>query len=197
MAGRQVRPESASMPSMCVFAGSNVGAASEYAAAVRRLGSLMAARRHRLVYGGGGVGLMGLLADAVLAGGGQVTGVIPDFLAARELAHPGVSELLVVSSMHARKALMADRADAFLAVPGGLGTLDELFEMLTWRQLGLHRKPCALLNTAGYFDGMIRFLDRAVKEGFVPADSRTRLFVDADERRILDVLESATIPACD
>ncbi len=185
------------MHAVCVFAGSSAGARPEYAAAARRLGALMAERGHRLVYGGGSVGLMGTLADAVLAAGGRVTGVIPDFLATREIAHAGLSELLVVGSIHARKALMAERADAFLAIPGGLGTLDELFEMLTWAQLGLHQKPCALLNIGGYFDDVIRFLDRAVEEGFVSQRHRARILVDEDAATLLDGCESARISSCE
>jgi uncharacterized protein (TIGR00730 family) len=185
------------MAAFCVFAGSSSGARPEYRETTRRLGDLLAERGHRLVYGGGSVGLMGALADTVLAGGGDVTGVIPEFLATREIAHAGLTELLIVHSMHARKALMAERADAFLAIPGGLGTLDELFEMLTWAQLGLHAKPCGLLNVAGYYDGMIQFLDRAVHDGFVRGEHRDRLVVDSDVVRLLNRCESASICGCD
>ena len=153
----------------------------------------MAARGFGLVYGGGGIGLMGVLADTVLAEGGRVTGVIPDFLASKEIAHDRLTELLVVETMHARKALMAARSDAFIAIPGGLGTLDELFEMLTWAQLGLHDKPCGLLNVAGYFDDVVGFLERAVAEGFVKAHHRDRILVDTDAARLLDRCESARI----
>jgi uncharacterized protein (TIGR00730 family) len=184
------------MPSICVFAGSSVGGRPEYADAARRLGCLLARRGWPLVYGGGAVGLMGVLADAVLAEGGSVVGVIPDFLASREIAHAGLTELFIVETMHARKALMAGRADAFIAIPGGLGTLDELFEMLTWGQLGLHTKPCGLLNVAGYYDGMIRFLDAAVDDGFVRWGHRARLAIDDDPVRLLDRLFARMGP-CD
>jgi len=153
----------------------------------------MAERHVRLVYGGGRIGLMGVMADAVLDAHGDVTGVIPDFLASREIAHAGLTELLVVETMHARKALMAARSDAFIAIPGGLGTLDELFEMLTWSQLGLHDKPCGLLNVTGYFDDVVRFLDRAVADGFVKARDRARIFVDTDAARLLERCQSGRI----
>jgi uncharacterized protein (TIGR00730 family) len=183
------------MFSLCVYAGSAVGVRPEYAAAARQVGRLMLDRGWRLVYGGGGIGLMGVLADTILEGGGEVVGVIPDFLASKEIAHAGLTELLVVETMHARKGLMAAKSDAFVAIPGGLGTLDELFEMLTWWQLGLHDKPCGLLNVAGYFDDVIRFLDRAVAEGFVKAAHRDRILVDHDADRLLDRCESARISA--
>src|SRR5262249_55489848 len=144
--------ENQAVRSVCVFCGSSSGARPEYADAARRLGSALAARGLEAVTGAGHIGLMGVLADATLAGGGRVVGVIPRALVQRELAHQGLSELLVVETMHQRKALMADRADAFAALPGGYGTLDELFEVLTWAQLGLHARPVGLLNVAGYFD---------------------------------------------
>jgi uncharacterized protein (TIGR00730 family) len=146
----------------------------------------MAARDWGLVYGGGHIGLMGVLADAVLAGGGRVCGVIPRFLEAKELAHRGVQELLVVESMHERKALMAERADAFLALPGGFGTADELFEILTWRQLGLHDKPIAIWNVAGFFDPLIAWLERMVEEEYLSRASRGLLFVEHDLETLLN-----------
>jgi len=161
----------------CVYCGSSTGTRPEYAAAARELGEVMARRGIGLVYGGGNVGLMGVLADAMVAASAEVIGVIPEALVARELAHQGVSELRVVGTMHERKALMADLADGFIAMPGGLGTLEELFEALTWAQLGLHAKPCGLLDVAGFFDDLDRFLDRVVADGFVRPDSRARLIV--------------------
>lgn len=146
----------------------------------------MVARKIDLVYGGAHVGLMGRLADAVMAGGRRATGVIPRTLVEREVAHRGLDDLRVVGTMHERKALMADLADAFLAIPGGLGTLDELFEVWTWAQLGLHRKPIGLLNVAGYFDPLLSFLDRATAEGFVSAEHRATLLVESDPAALLD-----------
>src|ERR1043165_174167 len=142
---------------VCVFCGSSPGARPEYRQAAEAMGRLLASRRIGLVYGGGNVGLMGLLADAALSAGGEVIGVIPRHLDAREVAHRGLPDLRVVASMHERKALMADLSDAFIALPGGLGTLEEMFEILTWAQLGLHRKPCGLLNVLGYFDRLLSF----------------------------------------
>jgi uncharacterized protein (TIGR00730 family) len=155
------------MPRVCVFCGSSHGRDGVYRESAAAVGRLIAARGLGLVYGGGSVGLMGVVADAALASGGEVIGVIPEGLARAEIAHAGLSELHVVPGMHARKAMMASLADAFLALPGGFGTLDELFEIVTWSQLGLHRKPIALLNVAGYFDPLLTFLERAVADGFV------------------------------
>ncbi len=156
-----------------------MGHRAVYRDAAIRLGARMAEQGLGLVYGGGNVGLMGTLADAVLAGGGPVIGVIPDFLQARELAHAGLTELHVVTSMHARKALMADKADAFIAMPGGYGTLEEFAEVITWAQLGLHQKALGLLNTDGYYDALLRFFDHGFAEGFIPPKLRT-LVLDAD-----------------
>jgi uncharacterized protein (TIGR00730 family) len=155
------------MKRICVFAGSSTGGRPEYAEAARALAAELARRGFGLVYGGGSVGLMGVLADTALAHGGEVIGVIPRPLATRELAHPGLSELRVVESMHERKALMASLVEGFIALPGGLGTLEETLEILTWSQLGIHRKPVGLLNVAGYFDALLRLLTHAVGEGFV------------------------------
>ena len=169
---------------VCVFCGSSAGALPEYAAAAEAFGAALARRGLELVYGGGRVGLMGRLADAVLAAGGHVIGVIPEALVARELAHQGVDELRVTASMHERKALMAELADAFVALPGGLGTLEELFEAWSWAQLGLHAKPCGWLDVQGYYASLARFLDHAAAEGFLSADCRAML-VSASEPEIL------------
>jgi uncharacterized protein (TIGR00730 family) len=171
------------MRSLCVFCGSSAGSREAYRSAARRLGDLLAAEGVGLVYGGGHVGLMGVLADAVLRGGGEVVGVIPQALVDRELAQQNLTRLEVVDTMHQRKARMADLADGFAALPGGFGTADELFEILTWAQLGLHAKPVALLNVAGFFDQLLAWVDRCVAEGFLRPENRD-LFVtaaDADE----------------
>lgn len=153
--------------SVCVYCGSSVGARPEYAEAARRLGSALGTRGIGLVYGGGRTGLMGLIADAVLAAGGRVVGVIPEHLAGPELAHGGLTELHVVGSMHERKAMMAGLASGFLTLPGGVGTYEEFFEVLTWAALGLHAKPIGVLNVAGYFDPLLRLLEHAASERFV------------------------------
>jgi uncharacterized protein (TIGR00730 family) len=176
------------MRRLCVFCGSSVGARAEYAESARGLGRALAGRDLGLVYGGGHIGLMGVLADAVLGAGGRVFGVIPQSMVESELAHPGLTELHVVATMHQRKALMADLADGFLALPGGFGTADELFEILTWSQLGLHAKPIGLLNVAGYFDALLAWLDRAVADGFLRPEHR-RLVAEAGEpEELLDRL---------
>jgi len=170
---------------ICVFAGSGTGSRPDYSTAAQELGTLLAARGLEVVYGGGHTGLMGVLADAALAGGGSVVGIIPEALQDRELAHTTVSRLEVVDSMHSRKARMAELADAFIALPGGIGTLEELFEIFTWAQLGLHAKPFGLLNAAGYYDALIRFLDTTVAEGFMRTDQRALLEVAADPEDLL------------
>jgi uncharacterized protein (TIGR00730 family) len=182
------------MKRICVFCGSNAGARSEYAEAARALATVLAERKLGIVYGGGNVGLMGVLADAALARGGEVIGVIPQKLVDKEVAHRGVTELRVVETMHERKALMNDLSDAFLALPGGFGTLDEFFEVLTWSQLGFHGKPCALLNVAGYYDGMLAMLDHAVTERFLRPAHRELVIADTDPLRLLQRL-SAFVPA--
>jgi len=182
------------MKRICVFCGSNAGARSEYAEAARALATVLAERKLGIVYGGGNVGLMGVLAGAALARGGEVIGVIPQKLVDKEVAHRGVTELLVVETMHERKALMNDLSDAFLALPGGFGTLDEFFEVLTWSQLGFHGKPCALLNVAGYYDGMLAMLDHAVTERFLRPAHRELVIADTDPLRLLQRL-SAFVPA--
>jgi uncharacterized protein (TIGR00730 family) len=171
---------------VCVFGGSNPGARPVYAEAARTLGRTLAERGMGLVYGGARVGLMGAVADTVLAAGGEAIGVIPHALVAREVAHSGLTELHVVNSMHERKALMADLAGAFIALPGGYGTLDALCEILTWSQLGLHPKPVGLLNVEGYFDPLLALFDRAAEDGFIPAPHRGLALADTDAARLLD-----------
>jgi|SRR5687767_743907 uncharacterized protein (TIGR00730 family) len=183
------------MRRVCVFTGSSSGTRGEYRAAAEELGRLLAERGIGVVYGGARVGLMGVLADAALTAGGEVIGVIPEALVAKEVAHTGLSDLRVVGSMHERKALMSDLADAFIAMPGGWGTLEEFFEVLTWSQLGLHRKPCGLLNTEGYFDGLMAFLVHTVDEGFVRPEYGQALTVAATAGDLLDRLASAVPPA--
>jgi uncharacterized protein (TIGR00730 family) len=174
------------MMRICVFCGSSPGARPAYAEAAASFGRLLAAERIGVVYGGGAVGLMGVLADAVLAEGGEITGVIPQALVDREIGHPGVADMRVVGSMHERKALMAELADAFVALPGGLGTLEELFEVYTWAQLGLHRKPCGLLDVEDYFAGITDFLAHAVEERFIPAQHLAMLIVEREPAAMLD-----------
>ncbi len=169
---------------LCVFCGSNLGISPVYRAATEQLASLLVQRGIDLVYGGGNIGLMGVLADAVLASGGKVTGVIPESLMAREVGHRGLTELRVVSSMHERKALMSDLSDAFIALPGGFGTFEEFCEVVTWSQLGIHEKPCGLLNINGYYDPLLRLFDNAVTEGFLHPDNRA-LVLDADDPELL------------
>jgi len=182
------------MKRICIFTGSSPGARPDYAAAAQAMARELVASNLELVYGGGKVGLMGVLADAVLAAGGKAIGVIPEALVQREIAHPGLTELLVVNSMHERKAMMSELSDAFVALPGGLGTLEELFEVLTWAQLGLHAKPCGLLNVAGYYDPLLKFLDRTVEERFVPAQHRGMIVTAAQPRELLDRLASHRAP---
>lgn len=176
------------MKRICVFCGANAGSRAEYATAARDLALLMAGQKIGLVYGGGNVGLMGIIADAMLDAGSEVIGVIPASLVAKEVAHHGVTELRVVQTMHERKALMSDLSDAFIALPGGFGTLDEFFEILTWSQLGFHRKPCGLLNIAGYYDGLLKMLDHAVAEGFLRPENRKLVIDDSDASRLLQRL---------
>jgi uncharacterized protein (TIGR00730 family) len=182
------------MKRVCVFAGSSAGAVPEYRTAAAALGRAVAGRGMGVVYGGAHVGLMGFLADAALAAGGEVVGVIPRALVARELAHTGLTDLHVVESMHQRKALMADLSDAFVALPGGWGTLDELFEILTWAQLGLHQKPCGLLNVRGYFDRLLAFIDHSIQEGFVRSDYRRLISVADAAEPLLGLLASPAPP---
>jgi uncharacterized protein (TIGR00730 family) len=182
------------MMRVCVFAGSSSGSRPEYRAAAEGLGRELAARHIGLVYGGARIGLMGAVADAVLAAGGHAIGVIPGALAEKEVAHSGLTELRVVSSMHERKALMAELADGFVALPGGWGTLDELFEILTWAQLGIHRKPCGLLNVQGYFDRLLSFLDHTTGEGFVRLEHQSMISVSDSPATLLDTLAAYEPP---
>jgi uncharacterized protein (TIGR00730 family) len=179
---------------LCVFCGSSVGARREYVEAVRSLGALLAKRKIALVFGGGGVGLMGELADAALDAGGEVIGVLPQALGLKEVGHPRLTDLRLVDSMHARKAMMAELSDGFIAAPGGLGTLDELFEIWTWGQLGLHDKPCGLLDVGGYFTSLLRFLDSAVDERFVRQEHREMLLVAEGAGDLIDRFEHYTPP---
>src|SRR3954462_8829052 len=175
---------------LCVYAGSNAGTRPGYAAAATALAETMAARDVGLVYGGGKVGLMGVLADTILAAGGEAIGVMPQPLVDREIAHTGLTELKVVGSMHERKALMAELADGFVAVPGGIGTLEELVEVFTWSQLGIHAKPCGVLDAAGFYAGLSGFLDHMVAEGFLRAQHRATLVADSDPGALLDRFEA-------
>ena len=183
------------MKRVCVFSGSSPGADIAYRAAATDLGHRVAERGIELVYGGASVGLMGAVADAALEGGGHVIGVIPQPLVDREIAHPGLGDLRVVDSMHERKAVMAELSDAFVALPGGVGTLEELFEVYTWNQLGLHAKPLGLFNVRGYFDGLARFLDHAVAERFVTAQHRAMLLVEEQLDALLDGLAAWGAPS--
>ena len=174
--------------SVCVFCGSAAGAPDGYLRATRAFAREAVRRCLRVVYGGASVGLMGALADAVLEAGGSVIGVIPTALVDRELAHTGLTELTVVHTMHERKATMAALSDAFIALPGGLGTLEELFEVWTWGMLGLHNKPCGVLNVDGYYDALIGFLDHACEQGFVRPDQRAMLVIGDDPSRLFDAI---------
>jgi uncharacterized protein (TIGR00730 family) len=183
------------MKSVCVFCGSSPGARPEYAAAARAMAGALARRGLALVYGGAARGLMGTLADAALAAGVPVVGVLPRPLAREEIAHAGLTELVIVDSLYDRKRLMFERADAFVTLPGGFGTLDELAEVLTMSQLGLHAKPCGLLDVGGFFDPLIAFLDRAVGERFVRPEHRALVTVGEDPDRLLEALEGFQPPA--
>jgi len=180
--------------SVCVFCASSIGAKPVYAESARRFGEALAARGIALVFGGGCVGLMGVLADAAIGAGGRAIGVIPRALVEREIAHRGLTTLHVVETMHERKQRMADLADAFVMLPGGFGTWDEFCEVVTWAQLGIHRKPLGVLNVGGYYDPMLAMADRAVADGFVSAVQRDRLVVDDDEDRLLERLALAPVP---
>jgi uncharacterized protein (TIGR00730 family) len=179
---------------LCIFAGSSPGANPNYLREAHKLGTLLAHRRIGLVYGGASVGLMGAVADAALEAGGEVIGVIPKSLVARELAHKGLPDLRIVSSMHERKATMSQLSDGFIAIPGGIGTLEELFEVWTWAQLGEHEKPCALLNTDNYYAPLLSFLDKVVSEAFLKPAHREMLLVDTDPDRLLDRMNAYVPP---
>lgn len=183
------------MQSVCVFCGSNPGKDETYAEATRGLARAIVGAGLKLVYGGGNIGLMGVLAEEALAAGGHVTGITPVSLLEREVVHTQLTDLKVVSSMHERKALMAELADAFIALPGGLGTLEETFEILTWAQLGLHRKPCGVLNVGGFYDGLTAFLDYAVAERFIKPEHRAMLVVESDAATLIERLRTHRMPA--
>ena len=178
--------------SVCVYCGSRHGVRPAYTAAAQVLGRAIGSRGWQLVYGGGRVGLMGEVADATLAAGGRVVGVIPESLKALEVGHPGLHELHVVPTMHMRKQMMAERADVFIALPGGIGTLEELYEVWTWHQLGYHDQPIGLVNTAGYYDALLRFMAHAVAEGFLAPPQHAVLRVDTDPERLLLQLAALT-----
>jgi uncharacterized protein (TIGR00730 family) len=182
---------------LCIFCGSSPGARPDYGAATEELAKLLAERGIGIVYGGASVGLMGLLADTALAAGGEVIGVIPAALQRKEIGHTGLTHLEVVSSMHERKALMAELSNGFIALPGGSGTLEELFEVFTGSQLGLHRKACALLNVAGYYAGLETFLDHAVNERFLRPEHRAMLLCEDTPEAVLDALERFEPPVVD
>jgi uncharacterized protein (TIGR00730 family) len=176
------------MRAVCVYCGSNLGADPAFAEATRELARLLVARGIRIVYGGAALGLMGLLADTAMEAGGEVVGILPQGLMDREIGHPGLTELHIVSSMHERKAMMAELADAFVALPGGIGTLEELIEVYTWSQLGLHRKPLGVLDVNGYYDALGAFLDHAMRSGFLRPQQRAVMHMEADPERLLEAL---------
>ncbi len=184
----------ATLQRVCVYCATNVGAKPAYIEAARELGALLAARDCALVYGGGGVGLMGALADAVLAGGGEVIGVMPHALVEREAAHRGLTALHVVDTMHERKAMMTDLADAFVAMPGGLGTLEEFFETWTWAQLGVHRKPVGLLNVSAYWHPLVMMMEHAAAEGFLRGAPQDWLVIESEPASMLDRLSTFQPP---
>lgn len=178
------------MNRICVFCGASNGGKPEYKSAAERMGAALADRSIGLVYGGGKVGLMGAIADAVLVRGGYVIGVIPRALVEKEIAHAGLTDLRIVGSMHERKAMMAELSDAFIAMPGGFGTIEEFVEVLTWSQLGLHSKPCGLLNIGGYYDPLLKFFDHSVREGFVKEEHARMVVADTDPVRLLERLKA-------
>ncbi len=182
------------MKKICVYCGSSSGERPEYRQAAKALGQAMGERGIDLVYGGAAIGIMGQIADTVLGNGGKVTGVIPTSLVNREISHQGLTELVVVDSMHERKSLMAELSDGFIALPGGIGTLEEIFEVLTWAQLGFHEKPCALLNVAGYYDHLASFLTHAFDQGFIKKATRAKLMIQKDPALLLDLFEDYQVP---
>lgn len=178
------------MEAICVYCGSNAGVREAYADAARAFGRMLAENGITLVYGGASIGVMGQVADAALEAGGKVIGVIPRALAIKEVSHEGLTELHIVGSMHERKAMMAQLSDGFVALPGGIGTFEELFEIWTWGQLGIHSKPCGLLNVAGFYDPLIDFLDRAVVEGFLKPDVRGMLMTETSPATLIERFRS-------
>ena len=185
------------MNSICVFCGSKFGVKPSYKSAAVEVGRLLAARKINLVYGGGNVGLMGVVADSTMESGGHVIGVIPRSMADKEVAHRGISQLHIVDSMHQRKAMMSELADGFIALPGGYGTLEELCEIVTWFQLGLHHKPCGILNVDGYFDGLLSQFDVGVSEGFIRPQHRELILSGDDPTRLIDQLLTVHPPIMD
>ena len=182
------------MRRVCVYCGSSTGNRPEYASAARELADVLVRHELELVYGGADKGIMGIIADAVLALGGRVHGVIPKMLTEKEIAHQGLTELHVVASMHERKTMMAALADGFIAMPGGYGTLEEIIEIITWGQLRFHDKPCGVLNTDGYFDHLLAYLDHANREGFLRRENRDMLLVDSDPAGLIQQFERYTAP---
>ena len=182
-----------SMKRICVYCGARSGKRTDYLTAADALGNELLERGIGLVYGGGRIGLMGRIADCVVAGGGEVIGIIPKSLSTREVAHDKISELKVVDNMHERKALMAKFSDGFIAMPGGYGTLEELFESLAWSQLKFHKKPCAVFNACGYYDGLAEFLNKVVAEGFVKQANRDLLIMEDDPARLLHRMEQFVV----
>jgi len=176
------------MKRICVYCGSSPGRLPEYAEAATALANELTSRDIGLVYGGASVGIMGVVADAVLGNGGEVIGIMPQSLVDKEIAHSGLTELKATDSMHERKAMMAELSDGFIALPGGIGTLEELFEVLTWSQLGFHQKPCALLNVNGYYDGLAQFLDHTVTEQFVKPEHRQTLLIEERPEQLLETM---------
>ncbi|MHB9154281.1 MAG: LOG family protein [Endomicrobiales bacterium] len=183
------------MKRICVFCGASSGKNEEYAAAARQLALLLVEQGVELVYGGGNLGVMGELSRAFMDAGGRVTGIIPRSLAHREVANRDITSLHIVSSMHERKKMMHDLSDAFIALPGGVGTLEEFAEMLTWSQLGIHQKPCGLLNVAQYYDHLIAFLDHAVSEDFIAREHRALIIIEKDPGRLLQLIREFRPPA--
>ncbi len=186
-----IEPPATTRPtfSICVYCGSRPGSDPTYAQVARQAGELIAAQGWQLIYGGGHRGLMGEVADGALSQGGRVVGVIPQSLVAHEMGHTGLTELHVVDNMHDRKRMMAERADAFLALPGGIGTFEELFEVWTWRQLGYHRKPIGLLNTSGYYDALLGFMRHTAEQGFLGRSQLDQVHVDTDPHSMLSTLQ--------
>src|ERR687895_822017 len=187
-------PPDKALTRICAFCGTNPGSRPAYGAAARELGRILAEQGIELVYGGASVGIMGELADSVHEHGGHVTGIIPQQLVEKEEAHTGIANLIVVASMHQRKSQMADMSDGFIALPGGIGTLEGLFEILTWAQLGIHAKPAGILNVEGYFDGLTGFLDHAVREGFLTEAHRDAIVVESSPEKLLEQMRAYSAP---
>jgi uncharacterized protein (TIGR00730 family) len=187
-------PAKRNLNRICVFCGTNPGSQPAYGVAARELGRVLASKDIELVYGGASVGIMGELADSVQEHGGHVTGIIPQQLMEKEAAHTGIRNLIVVASMHQRKSQMADMSDGFIALPGGIGTLEGFFEVLTWGQLGIHTKPAGILNVDGYFDDLTAFLDHAVEEGFLTSDHRNAIMVESEPGKLLDRMRAFKAP---